>query len=75
MQRFADREEAGKILAGGELRDRRRRDEKVVEAVAGHRYTQGEVANFLGLHFTSVSRIMNKEAKCKENRPDPKMTP
>jgi transcriptional regulator with XRE-family HTH domain len=42
-----------------------RRDEKVEEAVEGHGYTQREVADFLGLHFTSVSRIMKPRNKIK----------
>ena len=61
-QRFVNRPELGRIFAGGVLLDRGRRDQKVEEAVERHGYTQREVANFLGLHFTSVSRIMNQRS-------------
>jgi len=62
-QRFVNRPELGRIFIDGVLRDRGRRDQKVEEAVERHGYTQREVANFLGLHFTSVSRIMNQRSK------------
>jgi hypothetical protein len=39
MQRFADRGEAGNLLDEGEICDLRRKDEKMVDAVAGHGYT------------------------------------
>ena len=62
-QRFVNRPELGRIFTEGVLRDRGRRDQKVEEAVERHGYTQREVADFLGLHFTSVSRIMNQRSK------------
>jgi len=62
-QRFVNRLELGKIFVKGEIRDRCRRNEKVKEAVEGHGYTQREVADFLGLHFTSVSRIMSQKSR------------
>jgi hypothetical protein len=62
-QRFVNRPELGKIFTEGVLRDRGRRDQRVEEAVERHGYTQREVADFLGLHFTSVSRIMNQRSK------------
>ena len=62
-QRFVNRPELGKIFTEGVLRERGRRDQRVEEAVERHGYTQREVADFLGLHFTSVSRIMNQRSK------------
>jgi putative transposase len=62
-QRFIDRPELGTIFTQGVLRDRGLRDRKVEEAVECHGYTQRQVADFLGLHFTSVSRILNQRGK------------
>ncbi len=62
-QRFADRPAMDEIFSQDINRDMGRRNEKVVEAVEGYGYTQREVADFLGLHFTSISRIMNKRSK------------
>jgi putative transposase len=37
---------------------RETRDRKIAEAVKEYGYTQREVADYLGMHFSSVSRIM-----------------
>jgi predicted transcriptional regulator len=46
------------IFGSEVLREKRRRDKGIEEAVLEHGYTQREVADYLGLHFTSVSRIL-----------------
>jgi hypothetical protein len=62
-QRFANRPGMDEIFSEVINRDMGRRNQKVVEAVAGYGYTQREVADFLGLHFTSISRIMHKRSR------------
>lgn len=62
-QRFVSRPGLEEIFKEGVRRNSPRRDGKVVEAVEGYGYTQREVADFLGLHFTSVSRIMKQRNK------------
>ncbi len=62
-QRFANRPALDEIFSEDIKRDMGRRNEKVMEAVEGYGYTQREVADFLRLHFTSISRIMNKRNK------------
>jgi REP element-mobilizing transposase RayT len=57
-QRFINRPTLESLFVDGRVRDRRERDERIFEAVESHGYTQREVADHLGLHFTSVSRIM-----------------
>ena len=47
-----------KIFSEGILRDKAKRDKKIIEAVEKHGYRQREVADHLGMYFTSVSRIM-----------------
>jgi hypothetical protein len=59
-QRFIDRPALPEIFGSEVIDDRRRRDEAIHKAVLAHGYTQKEVADHLGLHFTSVSRIMRK---------------
>ena len=59
-QRFIDRPALPEIFGSEVIDDRRRRDEVIHKAVLAHGYTQKEVADHLGLHFTSVSRIMRK---------------
>ena len=59
-QRYANRPELDKIFTERILRDKRRRDEKIAEAVEKHGYTQRSIADHLGMHFTYISRILNK---------------
>lgn len=57
-QRFINRPPLKDIFTADILGDKRKRNEKILEAVDGCGYTQREVADYLGLHFTSVSRIV-----------------
>jgi putative transposase len=61
-QRYVSRPSLVKIFTGGILRDKGKRDRKIVEAVEKYGYRQREVADHLGMYFTSVSRIMRREA-------------
>ncbi len=60
-QRFANRPELDKIFTESILRDKRKRDRKIAEAIEKHGYTQRSVANHLGMHFTYVSRILREK--------------
>lgn len=57
-QRFADRPELDKLFTASILRDKRKRNRRITEAVEKHGYTQRSVADHLGVHFTYVSRIL-----------------
>lgn len=62
-QRFLSRPALEEVLGSEVLRNRRARDEAMRKAVYDHGYTQKEVADHLGLHFTSVSRILRTKGK------------
>jgi len=51
----------GKLFEEEVIGDKRRRDKRIVEAVEGFGYSQKEVADHLGMHFSSVSRIMRQK--------------
>ena len=57
-QRFMNRPPLKDIFTADTLGDKRERNEKIIKAVDSYGYTQREVADYLGIHFTSVSRIM-----------------
>jgi putative transposase len=42
------------------------RDEAISEAVNKHGYSQVELADFLGLHYSTISRLVNVAAKQQE---------
>jgi REP element-mobilizing transposase RayT len=62
-QRFLNQPPLGDIFRSEVVEDRRKRDGKIMEAVLEHGYTQREVADHLGMHFTSVSRILRGKGK------------
>jgi hypothetical protein len=49
-----------KIFTEKIIRDKQKRDKKIDEAVEKHLYSQREIAAHLGLHYTSISRIINE---------------
>ena len=59
-QRYALRPALETIFPERILRDKRKRDRKISEAVEKHGYTQRAIADHLGMHFTYISRIMNR---------------
>lgn len=56
-QRFMDRPPLNDIFSVDAPHGRRERNKKIIEAVNEYGYTQREIADYLGMHFTSVSRI------------------
>lgn len=59
-QRYLDRPDIGEIFKSSSRHDRDRRNIKIIEAVNKYGYTQREVADYLGMHFTSVSRLLRE---------------
>jgi hypothetical protein len=59
-QRYANRPALPEIFTEKIIRDKHRRDKKIAEAVERHLYSQREIAAHLGLHYTSVSRIIHE---------------
>lgn len=57
-QRYVNRPGLGALFPERVLRTKEKRNKKIIEAVEKYGYTQREVADHLGLYFTSVSRIM-----------------
>ena len=60
-QRYMNRPILGTLFEEEVIGDKRKRDKRIVEAVEGFGYSQREVADYLGMHFTSISRIMRQE--------------
>jgi hypothetical protein len=58
-QRYATRPALEKLFKESILSDRAKRNRMIREAVERFGYTQRAVADYLGFHFTYVSRILN----------------
>ena len=59
-QRYIDRPSLEKIFSKNILKDISKRNRKISEAVRRHGYRQREVADYLKMHFTSISRILRE---------------
>ena len=57
-QRYMNRPILEKLFEDEVIGDKKRRDKRIVEAVEGFGYSQKEVADHLGMHFSSINRIM-----------------
>jgi putative transposase len=64
-QRYVDRPSLERLFSKSVLQDIGKRNEKVLEAVQRHGYRQREVADYLEMHFTSISRILREIANAK----------
>jgi REP element-mobilizing transposase RayT len=62
-QRFLQRPSLCGLFKEKALPDLLRRNEMIVKAIEEHGYSQREVADHLGMHFTSVSRIMRRRVE------------
>jgi len=57
-QRYANRPTLDKIFNENILKDRKKRDRKMVEAVEKCGYRQSEIARYLKLHTSTVSNLV-----------------
>ncbi len=55
---FRDEEDRKNILAAIKKGDRKKREKKVQEAVERHGYSQKEVADYIGIHYSVISKLL-----------------
>jgi hypothetical protein len=58
-QRYADRPLLDNLFNEKTLGKKTKRNKAIIEAVERHGYRQREIADHLGMYFTSISRIVN----------------
>jgi putative transposase len=59
-QRYADRPTLEKIFTAEIVGKKKKRDKNIVDAVERYGYSQREIAEHLGMHYTTISRIVNE---------------
>jgi len=62
-QRYLGRPGLEDMFSKDVVGDRKKRDERLVRAVGEWGYSQREVADYLGLHYSTLSRIMKEREK------------
>ncbi|MBI5101684.1 MAG: transposase [Nitrospirae bacterium] len=61
-QRYLGRPALGEIFAAELVGKKKQRNRMILDAVKRCGYSQNEIAAYLGLHYTTISRIVNKKA-------------
>ena len=62
-QRFATRPTLAKLLTSGVLADLRRRNQVIRRAHLEHGYSLSEIGRAAGLHYSTISRIVNRDGQ------------
>ena len=57
-QKYLKRPALEKLFPEDLLRDKRKRDRRIAEAVEKHGYLQREIADHLGLNYATISRLV-----------------
>ncbi|RJQ52385.1 MAG: transposase [Nitrospiraceae bacterium] len=65
VQRYMSRPEMRELFKETVFNNRQSRNKKILEAVYKYGYTQKEVADYLGKHYTTISGIIGKILKSK----------
>ena len=60
LQRYVDRPALSKLLPESVINTREQRDKAIFEAVMEYGYDQAAIADHLGLHYSTVSRIIKR---------------
>jgi REP element-mobilizing transposase RayT len=63
-QRHLNRPALQMLLTEEIIGDKKKRNETIKKAVREHGYTQKEIADHIGLHYTSVSRLIAHSREC-----------
>lgn len=64
-QRYVSRLRLDSLFKENILKDKRMRNKKIVEASERYGYSQKEVADYLGMHYSTISRIIKNETTSK----------
>ena len=60
-QRYINRQSLDNLFKREVLRDKNIRNDRILEAIEGHGYTQKEIADYLKMHYSTISRLVNKK--------------
>jgi len=61
-QRYVNRPPLGELFKDEIIKDKRRRDKRMREVVKKYGYSQMEIAEHLGLHYSTISRLLREDA-------------
>ena len=60
-QRYINRPSLDRLFERDALRNKQKRDKEIAEATERYGYSQKEVADYFGMHYSTISRLIRKE--------------
>ena len=60
-QRYISRPSLDSLFEENVLKSKHKRDKKISETVERYGYSQKEVADYLKMHYSTISRLINKK--------------
>lgn len=67
-QRYINRPSLNELFNEKTLRQKQKRNRKMVEVVYEYGYNQKEIADHLGMHYSTISRLINRESKISRSK-------
>ncbi|MFQ5965736.1 MAG: helix-turn-helix domain-containing protein [Candidatus Scalinduaceae bacterium] len=67
-QRYINRPSLNELFNEKSLRQIQKRNRKIAEVVYEYGYSQKEVADHLGMHYSTISRLISKESEISRNK-------
>jgi len=67
-QKYLKRPALEKLFPEDILRNKRKRDRRIADAVERHGYLQREIADHLGLNYATVSRLVADQEQISNNK-------
>jgi putative transposase len=67
-QRYINRPSLNELFNEKLLRQIQKRNRKIAEVVYEYGYSQKEVADHLGMHYSTISRLISKESEISRNK-------
>ncbi len=67
-QKYLKRPDLEKLFSEDILRNKRKRDRRIADAVEQHGYLQREIADHLGLNYATVSRLVSAQEQISNNK-------
>lgn len=67
-QRYLGRPDLDKLFKEDIVKNKQKRDKKITEAIERYGYKQREIADYLGMHYSTVSRLVKKNLKMSRNK-------
>jgi REP-associated tyrosine transposase len=61
LQRYSGRPPLSRLFSVGSLNNKKKRNESICNAHLSYGYTLKEIGEYLGIHYTTVSRIVNND--------------